>query len=97
MTTKHTAGPWRREKLGEMGFRIVYIDELGHGRYIAHGYDEKNAALIEAAPAMAEALRGIAEISAAGVIERRETGKPTWCAMDAIRDAARAALEKAGA
>jgi len=54
-----------------------------------------NARLIASAPTMLEALRAIADIGAAGVIEKRETGKPTWYAMDAMRDAARAAIAAA--
>lgn len=41
------------------------------------------------------ALREVAAIGEAGVIERRETGKPTWCALDEIKDIANAAIAKA--
>jgi hypothetical protein len=50
----------------------------------------------EAVPAMVEALRELAAIGGGGVIERRETGKPTWSALDAVQSIARAALAKAG-
>ena len=41
-----------------------------------------------------EALRSIETMSAGGVIERRETGKPTWYALTAICDTARATLAR---
>lgn len=40
-------------------------------------------------------LRELAAIGEAGVIERRETGKPTWSALTAVKDIARAAIAKA--
>ena len=42
-----------------------------------------------------DALRELAAIGEGGIIERRETGKPTWHALDAVRDIARAAIAKA--
>ncbi len=51
---------------------------------------------IVALPDMEEALRRLAEIGEAGIIEKRETGKQTWNALDAVADIARAALAKAG-
>jgi len=40
------------------------------------------------------ALEAIAKIGEDGVIERRETGKPTWSALDAIKNIAREAIAK---
>jgi hypothetical protein len=68
------------------------------GRHVCEVFDngqlDANARLIAAAPAMLAALRDIETIGGAGVIERRETGKPTWHALDAIKDAARAAIAR---
>jgi len=57
--------------------------------------DAANARLISSAPALLAALRALAEIGAAGVVEKRETGKPTWSALDAVTNIARAAILKA--
>lgn len=40
-----------------------------------------------------DSLKSILAICADGVIERRETGKPTWSALDAIAELAKSALE----
>lgn len=53
-----------------------------------------NARLLAEAPQLIETLRTLAEIGEAGVIERRETGKPTWSALDAVATIARAAIAK---
>jgi len=42
-----------------------------------------------------EALIQVFRIGEEGVIERRETGKPTWHALDAIKTIAMTAIEKA--
>ena len=54
-----------------------------------------NAALIAAAPDLLAALEAVASIGEAGVIEKRETEKPTWYALDAVKVIARAALARA--
>lgn len=41
-----------------------------------------------------EALEKLAAIGESGVIERRETGKPTWNALDEIKTIARDAITK---
>ena len=41
------------------------------------------------------ALEAIAKIGEEGVIERRETGKPTWNALDAIKQIAQEAIDNA--
>jgi hypothetical protein len=55
----------------------------------------RHANLLAAAPELLEALRELAEIGEAGVIERRETDKPTWNALGAIKSISRAAIAKA--
>ena len=40
-------------------------------------------------------LQSLAAIGEGGVIERRETGKPTWHALDAVKNIARAAISTA--
>lgn len=40
------------------------------------------------------ALEAIEKIGEDGVIERRETGKPTWSALEAVKDIAREAIAK---
>ena len=41
------------------------------------------------------ALRKLAEIGEGGVVERRETGKPTWYALDVVAHIALAAIAQA--
>jgi hypothetical protein len=55
-SSEHTPGPWTAEKLGYDGFRITYHED-GIKRYLCHGYDEKNASLIAAAPDLLAALK----------------------------------------
>lgn len=52
----HTPGPWEAEKLGYSGFRVTYGHEKERCRYLCHGYEEKNASILAAAPDMLEAL-----------------------------------------
>lgn len=54
-----------------------------------------NARLIASAPDLLAALKDIVAICKDGVIERRETGKPTWQALDAMAEIARAAIAAA--
>lgn len=102
MSGKHTAGPW---ELSPSGAVVVHRHDNGD-THVALVIDswicspdpceaEANARLIASAPAMLEALRAMEAIGSAGVIERRETGKPTWNALDAIRDLARQAIHAA--
>ncbi len=60
-------------------------------------YDEGkyNAILIAAAPDMYAALEKLEQIGEGGVIERIETGIPTWHALDEVKNISRAALAKA--
>ena len=53
---------------------------------------EEHNAVVNNHERLVAALREIAGIASCGVIERRETGKPTWYATVAIADAARQAL-----
>ena len=54
-----------------------------------------NARLITAAPDLLGALERLAAIGEAGVVEVRETGKPTWSALEVVKTIARAAIRKA--
>ena len=65
------------------------------GETIFDRESENNASLIAAAPDLLAALHELAEIGEGGVIERRETGKPTWSALKAVATIARAAIAKA--
>jgi len=93
---EHTKGPWTvrdgQEILDWTGdeCRLVARCHAGHAPERA-----ANARIIASAPALLEALRELAEIGEGGVIERRETGKPIWSALDAIKTIARAAIAKA--
>ncbi len=57
---------------------------------------KETADQIAALPKLLEALESLAKIGADGVIERRETGKPMWSAMDEIRKLTSASLLAAG-
>lgn len=95
----HSMGPWKRVSDEVRSFDGAVIcqvyavdaDATKRGRPVA----DANSRLLAAAPEMLDALRELANIGEAGVIERRETGKPTWSALDAIKSIARAALAKA--
>jgi hypothetical protein len=56
---------------------------------------EANARLIAAAPELLSALEALAKIGEGGTIQINETGKPTWNALDAVKEIARAAIAKA--
>jgi len=91
-----TPGPWKLNNLGPRIRRFAVLGPQNQG--IADVYhNPANALLIAAAPELLEALRELAEIGEGGVIERRETGQPTWHALDAVRTIARAAIAKAEA
>lgn len=62
---------------------------------IATAHTLEDAQLIAAAPVMLAALKELAAIGAAGVIERRETDKPTWHIISAIKAIAGEAIAKA--
>lgn len=90
-------------EIRENGYKaaIVFSSGIcGDARHIGgerfQGTEEANARLIAAAPDLAAALLELAEIGEAGVIERRETGKPTWSVLEAVATIARAALSRAG-
>ena len=51
-----------------------------------------NARLLAKVPQMLEALRKLADIGAAGVIERHEIGEPTWYVLEAVTNIVNAAL-----
>ena len=59
---KHTPGPWKAEKLGYDGFRITYNHKDGIKRYLCHGHEEKNAALIAAAPDLLNMLQRMVDL-----------------------------------
>lgn len=81
MKSNHTPGP--------------YGGDTRAARRGAAANDNANARLIAAAPAMLAALKELAAIGEAGIIERRETGKPTWCITDALKTIAGEAIAKA--
>ena len=99
MTTNHTPGPWAAVEHG-----VICEKCTSHGNFYVCGLidpdndeDKANARLIAAAPELLEALKSVLEIGAGGVIERRETGKPTWHALDEVANIARNAIAKATA
>lgn len=107
MKSNHTPGPWHVSCLatdtpnapGSETLATV-ADLLGHtvatlARRGAAANDNANARLIAAAPAMLAALKELAAIAEAGAIERRETGKPSWNIMDAIKATTGEAIAKA--
>lgn len=66
MTTQHTPGPWTIDKvfaliMGPNGEEVAAIHAAGEGdnKRVKRGTAQANAALIAAAPEMAEALRQI--------------------------------------
>lgn len=89
--------------------RIIDRDSVKHHAYwedndLWKQVMERNAApfgewraesVLDAAPEMLEALRFIAGIASGGVIERHETGKPTWHALDEIKAVATQAIKAA--
>ena len=98
---EHTQGPWRLigpwetlVQAGRAGRTIELATVAAIGGKVGKEV-RANAHLIASAPALLEALRELAEIGEGGVIERRETGKPIWSALDAIKTIARAAIAKA--
>lgn len=108
MTTQHTAGPWhiarqtpteRRILVTKDGERVLACCSTGYEspRKGPIPKEERmaNARLIAAAPELLAALRALAEISTGGVIEKRETGKPTWYALEEIGKIAATAIAKA--
>jgi hypothetical protein len=70
-------------------------DKEGYAESVAYCHP-MNAQAIAALPKLLEALESLAKIGADGVIERRETGKPMWSAMDEIRKLTSASLLAAG-
>lgn len=75
--------------IGEYGKYAPLVQEFA----AAHSLED--AQLIAAAPVMLAALKELAAIAEAGVIERRETGKPSWNIMDAIKATTGEAIAKA--
>ena len=74
---------------------------------VATEADEANAARIascvnaceginpDAVPDMLEALKELLAMGQDGIIQRNETGKPTWSILDAIKTITQAAISKA--
>lgn len=107
--TAHTPGPWTYDaddKLNpDRAFGInrpwqdgdetgtETIAEVCHSN--VPGRAEADARLIAAALDMLAALEHLAAVGEAGVIERRETGKPMWSVLDEIKTISRAAIAKA--
>jgi hypothetical protein len=56
---------------------------------------QANAQLIAAAPDLLAVVQRCAEIAAGGVVQRHETGKPQWSALDEIKKITSAAITKA--
>ena len=74
----------------------TFLDGLDAGTD-GRGYGEeheKARLLLEAAPDMLKALHEVLAIGEGGVIETRETGKPTWHALDAVKTIASKAIAK---
>ena len=93
--TKHTPGPWKYDGQGD-GNKQLPIRSRGNIIAAIRGSGTlDDARLIAAAPDLLAALHELAEIGEGGVIERRETGKPTWIALKAVATIARAAIAKA--
>ena len=78
--TKHTQGPWKAKKLGDMGFRISHKHQDGIDHYLCHGYDEKNAELIAAAPSLLNMLQRMLDETSGG-------GRPCLCTLEHARNA----------
>ena len=99
--SKHTPGPWNIAGDGQTESSCRIIDDENRfvlrleGMDYGRDEDQANARLIAAAPDLLAALHELAEIGEGGVIERRETGKPTWSALEAVATIARAAIAKA--
>jgi len=100
---KHTSGPWMVSG-GESKAGDLFVWEAGKyfgGHALARVYfaapgDTKaNAKLIAAAPELLEALRECARIGKAGVVQRCETGKPTWSALEEVAKIAVVAIARA--
>jgi len=75
----------------------TFLDGLDAGTD-GRGYGEeheKARLLLKAAPDMLKALHEVLAIGEGGVIETRETGKPTWNALDAVKTIASKAIDKA--
>ena len=95
--SKHTPGPWKIAGHGNSaGVLEISAPDLPALCGVIRG-SLADARLIAAAPDLLEALRMLRAIGAGGVIERIETGKPTWNALDEVEKIARTALDKAGA
>ena len=77
---------------GEMEANARLISEAGTVR---HETGLTPRELADQREMMLEALRELAAIGEGGIIERRETGKPTWHALDAVKGIARAAIRAA--
>ena len=101
-TARHTPGPWI---ISETGIKIIgsgstHIADCSYPYQYPRApksFTESyaNSALIASAPDMLLALRELLAIGEGGVIQRNETGKPTWSAMDEIKRIAGAAIAKA--
>lgn len=98
---KHTPAPWNFVRTN--GNTIKIKAEKHHlGESVAtltgtFGDDVTlaNARLIESTPELLEALESILKLAEAGVIQRNETGKPSWSLTDELKTITRAAIAKA--
>ena len=102
---RHTEGPWEIEfTSGNCPGCFVVAKGIPPKKGICYVHGQKeaynnernaNAMLIASAPELLDALRELLAIGEGGVIQRNETGKPTWSAMDEIKRIAGAAIAKA--
>lgn len=84
-------GSWPRFGVGD----ICTDKECPECYSLAYPTDDELVNLRASAPELLAALQALAEISGGGVIEKRETGKPTWYALKEIRKIAVAAISQA--
>ena len=103
---RHTEGPWRKigraivDQHGRVEIAVASTGDTGdthvnENHRVEKGEAFANATLIASAPDMLLALRELLAIGEGGVIQRNETGKPTWSALDEIKRIAGAAIAKA--
>lgn len=98
MKAQHTPGS---ERIAEI-LIPEGIDRKGHASTITTAWGKKTregiADLIDNethAPELIEALQKISTLADEGVIQRNETGKPTWSLIDALKEITRPVIAKA--